>query len=170
MLQRIAAHQPPWQAVVSGGRAAAGAALVGQGVRQRELQMHSLQPCCSTRCSLAQAPYEKRVLELLKVGKDKRALKVCKRKVRAPVARRPFPGQGGAGPAARAGARRAGLGQGGPGKSVQAVAGQGSQSVQPLKGLWWLAPARSRRNATPPPLALPCPCPCPCPARPFFAW
>lgn len=30
-----------------------------------------------------QAPYEKRVLELLKVGKDKRALKVCKRKVRA---------------------------------------------------------------------------------------
>jgi hypothetical protein len=29
-----------------------------------------------------QAPYEKRVIELLKVGKDKRALKVCKRKVR----------------------------------------------------------------------------------------
>ncbi len=29
-----------------------------------------------------QAPYEKRVIELLKVGKDKRALKVCKKKVR----------------------------------------------------------------------------------------
>ena len=28
------------------------------------------------------APYEKRVMELLKVGKDKRALKVAKRKVR----------------------------------------------------------------------------------------
>lgn len=28
------------------------------------------------------APYEKRVIELLKVGKDKRALKVAKRKVR----------------------------------------------------------------------------------------
>lgn len=28
-----------------------------------------------------QAPYEKRVMELLKVGKDKRALKVCKRKL-----------------------------------------------------------------------------------------
>lgn len=28
-----------------------------------------------------QAPYEKRVMELLKVGKDKRALKLCKRKV-----------------------------------------------------------------------------------------
>lgn len=27
------------------------------------------------------APYEKRVMELLKVGKDKRALKVCKRKL-----------------------------------------------------------------------------------------
>ena len=31
-----------------------------------------------------QAPYEKRLMELLKVGKDKRALKVAKRKVRAP--------------------------------------------------------------------------------------
>ena len=30
-----------------------------------------------------QAPYEKRLMELLKVGKDKRALKVAKRKVRA---------------------------------------------------------------------------------------
>jgi hypothetical protein len=30
------------------------------------------------------APYEKRVMELLKVGKDKRALKVAKRKVRPP--------------------------------------------------------------------------------------
>jgi hypothetical protein len=29
------------------------------------------------------APYEKRVMELLKVGKDKRALKVAKKKVRA---------------------------------------------------------------------------------------
>ena len=28
------------------------------------------------------APYEKRIMELLKVGKDKRALKVAKRKVR----------------------------------------------------------------------------------------
>lgn len=28
-----------------------------------------------------QAPYERRVLELLKVGKDKRALKVCKKKL-----------------------------------------------------------------------------------------
>lgn len=28
-----------------------------------------------------QAPYEKRVLELLKNGRDKRALKVCKRKL-----------------------------------------------------------------------------------------
>ena len=28
------------------------------------------------------APYERRVTELLKVGKDKRALKLCKRKVR----------------------------------------------------------------------------------------
>jgi len=28
-----------------------------------------------------QAPYEKRVMDLLKVGKDKRALKVCKRKL-----------------------------------------------------------------------------------------
>lgn len=28
-----------------------------------------------------QAPYEKRVMELLKVGKDKRALKLCKRKL-----------------------------------------------------------------------------------------
>lgn len=28
-----------------------------------------------------QAPYEKRVMELLKVGKEKRALKLCKRKV-----------------------------------------------------------------------------------------
>ena len=28
------------------------------------------------------APYEKRVTELLKVGKDKRALKLCKKKVR----------------------------------------------------------------------------------------
>ena len=27
------------------------------------------------------APYEKRVTELLKVGKDKRALKLCKKKV-----------------------------------------------------------------------------------------
>ena len=27
------------------------------------------------------APYEKRVTELIKVGKDKRALKVCKKKV-----------------------------------------------------------------------------------------
>lgn len=27
------------------------------------------------------APYEKRIIELLKVGKDKRALKVAKRKV-----------------------------------------------------------------------------------------
>ena len=31
------------------------------------------------------APYEKRVTELLKVGKDKRALKLCKKKVRAPA-------------------------------------------------------------------------------------
>ena len=30
------------------------------------------------------APYEKRVSELLKVGKDKRALKLCKRKVSTP--------------------------------------------------------------------------------------
>ena len=30
------------------------------------------------------APYEKRVMELLKVGKDKRALKVAKKKVREP--------------------------------------------------------------------------------------
>jgi len=29
------------------------------------------------------APYEKRVVELLKVGKDKRALKVAKKKVRS---------------------------------------------------------------------------------------
>lgn len=29
------------------------------------------------------APYEKRVTELLKVGKDKRALKLCKKKVRS---------------------------------------------------------------------------------------
>ena len=36
-----------------------------------------------------QAPYEKRLMELLKVGRDKRALKVAKRKVRN--------GQGGAG-------------------------------------------------------------------------
>jgi hypothetical protein len=28
------------------------------------------------------APYEKRIMELLKVGKDKRALKVAKKKVR----------------------------------------------------------------------------------------
>jgi hypothetical protein len=28
------------------------------------------------------APYEKRIVELLKIGKDKRALKVAKRKVR----------------------------------------------------------------------------------------
>ncbi len=28
------------------------------------------------------APYEKRIIELLKIGKDKRALKVAKRKVR----------------------------------------------------------------------------------------
>ncbi|KAK2080445.1 hypothetical protein QBZ16_000298 [Prototheca wickerhamii] len=28
-----------------------------------------------------QAPYEKRVMELLKVGKEKRALKLCKRKL-----------------------------------------------------------------------------------------
>ena len=28
------------------------------------------------------APYEKRVTELLKVGKDKRALKLCKKKAR----------------------------------------------------------------------------------------
>jgi large subunit ribosomal protein L36e len=28
-----------------------------------------------------QAPYEKRVIELLKNGRDKRALKVCKRKL-----------------------------------------------------------------------------------------
>jgi hypothetical protein len=32
------------------------------------------------------APYEKRIIELLKVGKDKRALKVAKRKVRQPPA------------------------------------------------------------------------------------
>jgi large subunit ribosomal protein L36e len=30
------------------------------------------------------APYEKRIIELLKVGKDKRALKVAKKKVRRP--------------------------------------------------------------------------------------
>ena len=30
------------------------------------------------------APYEKRVSELLKVGKDKRALKLCKKKVGTP--------------------------------------------------------------------------------------
>ena len=30
------------------------------------------------------APYEKRVSELLKVGKDKRALKLCKKKVSTP--------------------------------------------------------------------------------------
>jgi len=29
-----------------------------------------------------QAPYEKRIVELLKVGRDKRALKVAKKKVR----------------------------------------------------------------------------------------
>jgi hypothetical protein len=34
------------------------------------------------------APYEKRVTELLKVGRDKRALKLCKRKVRL---KPPFP-------------------------------------------------------------------------------
>jgi hypothetical protein len=33
------------------------------------------------------APYEKRVVELLKVGKDKRALKVAKKKVGARVCR-----------------------------------------------------------------------------------
>lgn len=37
------------------------------------------------------APYEKRVMELLKVGKDKRALKVAKRKVRSQHLRRPQP-------------------------------------------------------------------------------
>jgi hypothetical protein len=34
-----------------------------------------------------QAPYEKRLMELLKVGRDKRALKVAKRKVRSCPAR-----------------------------------------------------------------------------------
>ena len=34
-----------------------------------------------------QAPYEKRIVELLKVGKDKRALKVAKKKVRAAPSR-----------------------------------------------------------------------------------
>ena len=33
------------------------------------------------------APYEKRVSELLKVGKDKRALKLCKKKVIIPTLR-----------------------------------------------------------------------------------
>lgn len=37
-----------------------------------------------------QAPYEKRLMELLKVGKDKRALKVAKRKVRPAPASQPF--------------------------------------------------------------------------------
>lgn len=32
-----------------------------------------------------QAPYEKRLMELLKVGRDKRALKVAKRKVSRPA-------------------------------------------------------------------------------------
>ena len=36
-----------------------------------------------------QAPYEKRLMELLKVGRDKRALKVAKRKVRAAPGRPP---------------------------------------------------------------------------------
>lgn len=31
------------------------------------------------------APYERRVSELLKVGKDKRALKLCKKKVMEPL-------------------------------------------------------------------------------------
>ena len=35
-----------------------------------------------------QAPYEKRIMELLKVGRDKRALKVAKRKVSACLGRR----------------------------------------------------------------------------------
>ena len=34
------------------------------------------------------APYEKRIVELLKVGKDKRALKVAKKKVREVAAMR----------------------------------------------------------------------------------
>lgn len=34
-----------------------------------------------------QAPYEKRLMELLKVGRDKRALKVAKRKVRQACSR-----------------------------------------------------------------------------------
>lgn len=37
-----------------------------------------------------QAPYEKRLMELLKVGKDKRALKVAKRKVRPALAACPL--------------------------------------------------------------------------------
>lgn len=36
------------------------------------------------------APYEKRVIELLKVGKDKRALKVAKKKVRHTQASQAF--------------------------------------------------------------------------------
>jgi hypothetical protein len=49
------------------------------------------------------APYEKRVMELLKVGKDKRALKVAKKKVRAAPA---------CGAAARADGAAAGMGGG----------------------------------------------------------
>jgi hypothetical protein len=37
------------------------------------------------------APYEKRIMELLKVGKDKRALKVAKRKVGIGGVRAPVP-------------------------------------------------------------------------------
>lgn len=58
------------------------------------------------------APYEKRVIELLKVGKDKRALKVAKKKVRAVGGSRVGAGSGsgvedgGGGAAARGDGRR----------------------------------------------------------------
>jgi hypothetical protein len=60
------------------------------------------------------APYEKRVIELLKVGRDKRALKVAKRKVR----RCAVPGvasSGGGGRWAGAACRRGGGGAQSPG-------------------------------------------------------
>lgn len=74
------------------------------------------------------APYEKRVVELLKVGKDKRALKVAKKKVRGAAAharaRRGAAGGAAAGGAAAAPlqAARAGLARGGGGGAEPAAA------------------------------------------------
>jgi large subunit ribosomal protein L36e len=68
------------------------------------------------------APYEKRVVELLKVGKDKRALKVAKKKVRAGRRRRRGGGGGGGGGGA-AGRRRGALAQCGRRGAVLAAAG-----------------------------------------------